>query len=393
MQPNASADAVTDALTLALQDVRMQSVIHCPTQFSASWGLRVSNKGGAPYGIVMDGRAWLEVEGRTAPIALESGDFYVLPHDTPFIVRDAPDSHALPIQTVLERYRRGDDGILRYGGGGATTTAVAGCFYFEDGDTSPLLRALPDLLLVRGARDNTDAWIKPVLSLIACEAGGGRPGAQSVTTRLSEVLFIGAIRAWLANADAHDDAGGTAETCGGNWLRALRDAEIGQALALIHQNPAHGWQVGSLAAAVAMSRSSFAARFAAFVGETPLQYVTRWRVHKAARLLRQSRDSIAFVAAEVGYQSEAAFSKTFRDATGLTPGAYRRLRQTVMQAENQAAVQAEMQAETPPLVLTDAANGTGREPGTITAAQNQKPTRKQTGAFRVGSAREKERAA
>lgn len=302
-----------DALTEALSGVRLRSTIHCPSEFSGSWGLRVANKGGAAFYIVLHGYGWLEVEG-LSPALLEAGDFVILPQDTPHTLKDAPESAAQPLFHLLEQYPRGEDGIWRFGGGGKTTVAIGGCFYFEEAQTSPLLRALPPLIHIRGEQGKAVDWLEPTLQFIASEAQSGRFGAEAVITRLSEVLFVQAVRAYVCQMPEGE----------GNWLRAMSDPQIGQALTLIHQQPERDWKVETLAAEVAMSRSAFAARFTQIVGEPTLHYVTRWRIHKAARLLRQSRVSVAEVACLVGYQSEAAFSRVFKQWTGTAPAAFRR---------------------------------------------------------------------
>lgn len=302
-----------DALTEALNGIRLRSALHCPSELTGTWGLCVQNKGGVPFYIVLHGSSWLEVAD-LEPVRLEAGDFVILPHDSPHTLRDAPDSPAEPLMTLLERHPRDADGVWRFGGGGKTTIAIGGCFYFEEALTSPLLQVLPPLLHIRGNQGEVVTWLEPTLKFIACEAQSDRPGAQAVITHLSDVLFIQAVRAYVCALPEGE----------GNWLRATKDAQIGQALTLIHRNPELPWKVQTLAAEAAMSRSAFAARFSQLVGESPLQYVTRWRIHRAARLLRETRGSVGEVAAQVGYQSEAAFSRVFKQWTGRAPAAYRR---------------------------------------------------------------------
>src|SRR5262249_11345944 len=138
-----------DALTEALNGIRLRSTLHCPSELSGRWGLRIGGEGGAPFSILLHGQCWLEVEG-LEPVRLEAGGFSVLPHDTPHTAKDALDSPTQPLFHLLEQYPPGEDGIWRFGGGGKTTVAIGGCFYFEEAQTSPLLRALPPLLHIRG---------------------------------------------------------------------------------------------------------------------------------------------------------------------------------------------------------------------------------------------------
>lgn len=303
-----------DALTEALNGIRLRSTVHCPSELSGRWGLRIGGEGGAPFALLLQGQAWLEVEG-LEPIQLEAGDFILLPHDTPHTVKNAPDSPTESLERLLKQIPTDEDGIWRYGSGGEKTVAIGGFFYFEEAQTSPLLRALPPLLLVRGEQGKAVKWLETTFQFIACEACSGRPGAQSVITRLSDILFIQAVRAYVSSLPEG----------AGNWLRALNDPQISQALTLIHQQPEQPWKVETLASEVAMSRSAFAARFTHLVGEPTLHYVTRWRIHRAALLLRENKCTVAEVATSVGYQSEAAFSRVFKQWTGHAPAAYRRV--------------------------------------------------------------------
>ena len=149
---------------------------------------------------------------------------------------------------------------------------------------------------------------------MACEAASGRPGARTVVSRLADILFIQIVRGFLSSTPVSHRG----------WLRALNEPQIGAALGLIHQDPRQPWTVAMLASKVGMSRSTFAGRFAELVGEPPLHYVTRWRMQRAASLLREGRATLADIADRVGYESEAAFSKAFKRWVGAAPGAYRR---------------------------------------------------------------------
>ena len=210
-------------------------------------------------------------------------------------------------------------GIFHYGGGGALTTIIGGCFAVEDAEPVRLISALPAVIHVKGDRGTPVQWLEASLHFVASEMAAGQPGAQTVVSRLADILFVHAVRAYLA--ESGQDAKG--------WLRGLLDPQIGHALALIHQRPEAPWTVQSLATAVGMSRSAFASRFSELVEEPPLAYLTRWRMHKASRLLAGGTSGIGEVASRVGYEAEAAFSKAFKRWVGHAPGAYRRRRQDV----------------------------------------------------------------
>jgi AraC-like DNA-binding protein len=159
-------------------------------------------------------------------------------------------------------------------------------------------------------------WLDPILKMLAHEARNPRPGSGVILTRLIDVIVVQTIRTWL---EAQPPGAG-------GWLGALRDRQIGAALEAIHREPRRPWRVSQLACEVGMSRSPFAARFAALVGETPLRYLTRWRLHSATDLLLGTDQPVAEVARLVGYESEAAFSRAFKRAHGRAPLAWRRHR-------------------------------------------------------------------
>jgi transcriptional regulator GlxA family with amidase domain len=177
---------------------------------------------------------------------------------------------------------------------------------------------LPSVLHVRPGAATEDGplgpWLDTFLAATSCEAASARPGANFVLARLTDVLFVHAVRAYLAGAQAP----------GAGWLGALTDPAVGRALALLHRDPARAWTVEGLAREVAMSRSRFAARFTALVGRPPLDYLAEWRMQRARGLLRAGGVSVGEVAGRLGYRSGAAFSHAFRRRLGVPPGAYRR---------------------------------------------------------------------
>lgn len=308
--------ASMDVLTDVLQTVRVSSVCYGRVELSAPWGVEVASSEAASFHVVLRGNCWLEVEGRTDMVPLTSGDLFALPHGHGHVLRDAPDTKARPLHDLIGSCPAEVGGTLRVGdsASGVGSTLVCGAFEFEDRRHNPLLSVLPSLVLIRGEDGRAVQWLEPTLQFMACEAASGRPGARTVISRLADILFIQIVRGFLAS---------TPETRRG-WLRALTEPQIGTALSLIHQNPQHPWTVAALASKVGMSRSTFAGRFAELVGEPPLHYVTRWRMQKAAALLRGGAATLGDIADRVGYESEAAFSKAFKRWVGTAPGAYRK---------------------------------------------------------------------
>ena len=303
-----------DVLTDVLETVRVVAACYGRMEATAPWGIRIRSGEDAKFHVVLEGRAQLLVDGSEEPIQLSAGDIVALPHGHAHSLLDSSTVSAEPLEELLVCRARGDGNVFRVGGGGQSATVVSGRFRFEDRRNNPLLSVLPPVITLRGEMGKSVRWLEPTLKFIACEAASGRPGSQTVIARLADVLFIQIVRGHLASLPAN----------GSGWLSALADSQIGAALGHIHQNPELDWTVQSLASKVAMSRSAFASRFMRLVGEPPLSYVTRWRMQKAAGMLREGKQTLAEVAAQVGYDSEAAFSKAFKRAVGSAPGAYRR---------------------------------------------------------------------
>ena len=306
-----------DVLTDVLETAHLKSGLYGRLELTAPWGLRFE-RAGPHFCVVTRGTCWLEVEGEASPIQLGGGDFVLLPKGSSHAIRDAPSTPALPVEQELgscDRARaEAPGGIVRYGGGGAATTLVAGYFSTDNGGRNLLFDSLPRVVHVKGDAGTTVRWLEANLQFVASEMASGEPGFETIVSRLADILVVQAVRAHLAR-----DGGG----CKG-WLKALIDPQIGRALSLIHEKPEDDWTVESLASKVGMSRSAFAARFAQLVQEPPLTYLTRWRMQKASRLLETSPAGVAEVAKRVGYDAEAAFSKAFKRWIGVAPGAYRR---------------------------------------------------------------------
>ncbi len=307
-----------DVLTDVLNTVRVSAACHGRLEVARPWGIRVGPGEDPKFHVVLEGTCMLAMEG-LAPIELGAGDLVALPHGHAHVLCDSLSTPAQPLEELVKQATHGAGaapcgGALELGGDGERTSLVSGRMAFEDPRNHPVLRVLPPLVLLRATDGNSVHWLENTLRFIACESRSGRPGAETVVNRLADVLFIQIVRGYLASTPT--DARG--------WLRALTDPQIGASLGLIHQEPESDWTVASLAAKVGMSRSTFAGRFTELVGEPPLHYITRWRMQKAASLLREGRATLADIADRVGYESEAAFSKAFKRWIGSAPGAYRR---------------------------------------------------------------------
>jgi AraC-like DNA-binding protein len=305
---------VGDPLGEALHVLRMRGIFYSRCAFSAPWALALpSFPGSMMFHVVTAGRCWLEVEG-TEPRLMQPGDLALVPHGAGHRISSEPGVAAVdlwdaPREELSERYE-----AIRLDGGGAPTALVCGTVAFDHPAARQLVNLLPAVISVESWRSPETEWIGSTLRFMAAEARERRPGGEAVITRLADILVIQAIRAWIEQ-DPAAQAG---------WLRALRDRQIGQALALIHRDPARDWTVASLAEEVAMSRSAFAARFTALVGEPVMHYIARWRMQVAHTWLTESDATLGELALRLGYRSEAAFSRAFKRFLGVAPGAVRR---------------------------------------------------------------------
>lgn len=306
-----------DPLGEALHVLRLSHSFYSRCEFTAPWGLDLpALPGSLMFHIVTAGSPWLEVDG-AEPRQLRPGDLALTPHGEGHRLVSEPGLpgvglFALPRRELSERYE-----ILRIDGGGAATGLVCGMIRFDHPAARHLIAILPRVIVVDHAeaeRSDWSAWVQSTVKVLAAEAAELRPGGETVITRLADVLVIQAIRVWMEGDPA-------AQT---GWLGALRDRQIGRAIALIHRDPARDWSVARLAQEVAMSRSAFAARFTELVGETPMHYVARWRMQTAATWLREDGAVLADLALRLGYRSEAAFSRAFKRIIGVPPGAVRR---------------------------------------------------------------------
>jgi AraC-like DNA-binding protein len=205
--------------------------------------------------------------------------------------------------------------VYELGGGGAERTrVVCGFLGCDERPYNPLLSSLPPVIHLSAAGPGaTTGWLTTLLNIAVAESGSARAGGENVLSRLSELMFVEAIRRYLDGLPP-DRLG---------WLAGVRDPIVGQTLAAIHSQPREAWTVERLARFAGLSRSVFAERFAAMVGQPPMQYLTLWRMQLASRLLRDG-GAVATVADAVGYESEAAFSRAFKKVVGRSPGTWRR---------------------------------------------------------------------
>lgn len=304
-----------DVLSDILAALRLQGTLYFTTEFGRPWGLRVPRlQRVARFHLVVRGTTWVRVVPDDTLLKLETGDLVLIPHGAEHVLADTPDTPCRTVDEVVEAAGFTGAGALVYGEAdeGGPTRLVCGHFAFDEAFDHPFLAQLPSALVVRWNEAVQGSPLEGMFRFITREVQEARPGHDEVVRRLSEVLFVQAVRFW-ADSTEHDRG----------ILAALADRGLGRALAAIHEEPERRWTVESLARKAAMGRTAFSERFRQVVGETPHQYLTQWRIQHARRLLAESRLTLERVAERVGYESAASFSRAFKQAVGSPPGAYR----------------------------------------------------------------------
>jgi AraC-like DNA-binding protein len=304
-----------DVLTDVMEQVRLEGTVYFSAELHAPWGISIVRSHRAPFYAVTRGECELQV-GRRAARRVKAGDFVLLPNAAPHVVRSDRNALVVPFETWLHAHPMDRRGATTHQGPGATARVIGGFFSVDPLRLNPLFGALPALIHLRGGDARVRRLLDPTLRLVEVEIAAGALGAPTVLRRLADVLFIQAVR---LHAEVERGVAG--------WLRGLADPRVGRALMLLHQRYAEPWTLDTLAHEVGASRTLLAVRFRELVGEPPMAYLTRWRITRAANLLHGARLPLARVAEQVGYQSDAVFSKAFRRVTGGSPGAWRRMAQ------------------------------------------------------------------
>lgn len=268
-----------------------------------------------PFHIMLRGSLWAEsTEGDEAPVELREGDIVIYPHGHAHVFVTTLGDRMPP---NIDNYRRCDRPlpiVFRLDESTMWTTRFV-CGYLACNATpfNPLLDALPDRVLARRPPEGNHIEVDLIQAAVE-ETEAQRAGRETVLARLSELLFVRVVRRVIEELPEHS----------ASWLAGLRDPQIGKALQCLHARPAHEWTLEELARESAMSRAAFAGRFSECTGETPMRYLAQWRMQLAARLLEQPGLSIGSIAEQVGYRSEAAFNRAFKNIVGVPPGSWRR---------------------------------------------------------------------
>jgi AraC-like DNA-binding protein len=275
--------------------------------------LSVDSKHVIIFHLITEGRGYARVEGVDRPVPLNAGDIVVFPRGDSHIMGNG--SPVTPMEGASELKRVLSEGLTvsRHGGGGALTKIICGYMTCDPHLSQVFLGGLPPILKVNIRNDESGQWLEQSIRHSVGRADAGRPGVEAVRAKLSEVLFIETLRRYIGLLPPEQTG----------WLAGVRDPEVGRALALLHRKPAYPWTIAALANEVGISRSILAERFRRFLSETPIAYLTRWRLHLGAQMLKSTSSSVAQIAAEVGYESEPSFNRAFKREFSLPPARFR----------------------------------------------------------------------
>ncbi|MBZ6080416.1 AraC family transcriptional regulator [Streptomyces olivaceus] len=275
----------------------------------APWGISVRSRGSARLLLVAEGSCWLGTKSLDEPQLLVAGDCCLVQSNVEFTLQDAPGRALADCESLSETH------IAEHGGDGKRTVILSGRFSFDIAAAGPLFGALPPLLRI-DLDNRAGRSIRATFDMLDAEASEGGGGSALIASRLADVLFVQAMRACCASIG----------TGGVSWLAAMRDPQLSAAMNAMHADLTHPWTVAELARVAGMSRSAFAAAFHARAGETPLSYLTSWRLYRAKTLLRDTPLSIQEIAVRVGYETGTALSRAFTRRECVSPGAWRKER-------------------------------------------------------------------
>jgi AraC-like DNA-binding protein len=310
-KPTALKGVAPDTLSEILRDLRIVGGAYCRSALRSPWGLAIPDQHSAVLHFVAEGGAWLRL-GDDDWTELRAGDMALLPQGTGHALADAPQRALQPACAIYREAAGGRLSQLSASGTGAATLLFSCVVSVAEPALHPLLELMPPSLVV-SVEHAQDRALPALVYTMAEEVAAQRVGAATVLARLADVLIARVIRTWVE----HECPNTT------GWVAAMRDPRLGLALAAIHRDPGRPWSVETLAAIAGSSRSMFSERFTTMVGMSPGRYLARWRMQVAQSLLRSNALTVSEVAARLGYESEAAFSRAFKRVVGVPPSVLR----------------------------------------------------------------------
>jgi AraC family transcriptional regulator, alkane utilization regulator len=322
-----------DILSDVLGVIRISGAVLFHGEFSAPWcvatppahemarRLMPGAKRLILFHIVAEGECWAERDDAPA-VHLAAGDVIVLPYGHAHALADTPGQRPTPIAALLPPPPWSKLPVVKHGGSGTPTRILCGFLHADDAPLHPLLTSLPAMLRVRARTGEPAHRLETIIGYTLEEAKAARPGVACLLTRLVDILFVEILRRHMEELTEEDI----------RPLAGLKDPLVRRTLELLHAEPQRRWTLADLARLAGTSRSVLAERFKALMGCAPMQYVTQWRLQIAAHRLCQPQESMAKVAAQIGYDSEAAFNRAFKRYVGEPPATWRRKRLSGVEA-------------------------------------------------------------
>lgn len=325
----------TDTLSDVLRTVHLRGAVFYDLSFGPEWAAEAPSipeiadavfPGAGhvmEYHLISRGSGWAALLGE-APVRLQAGDIVVFPQGDAHVMPSTPGLRPTRMDPAWVHATRNDpkpialvfSTLNAFAAGAPTAEApnrvACGFLGCDLKPFNPLIAALPRLLHLPA--DDQDPWAVQAMQHAVKASQNRQPGANAVLERLSEMVFVDAVQRHAERLPAQSTG----------WLAGLRDRHVGRALALVHAQPERPWTVDLLASEIALSRSAFCERFVRLVGQAPMHYLAQWRMQVAANLLRQSAAPVASIALDVGYESEAAFTRAFKRQVGEPPATWRR---------------------------------------------------------------------
>lgn len=313
-----------DVLSDVLGAIKLRGALYFHGEFTAPWAARtpasdvISRHFGPDnrvviFHLVTEGRGQAGIEGGPF-VELTPGDIVVFPRGDAHVIGNGAPPVVQDFEPELERILDQGLQLSRAGGGGEVTRFVCGYLSCDQHMSRVLLAGLPPVFKVNVREQGAGQWLESAIAFLVGESHGSPTGSEAVLARLAESLFIETLRRHILSLPAEQTG----------WLAGVRDPQVGKALALLHAAPERRWTLEMLARGAGLSRTLLAERFRHFIGESPMAYLKRWRLQLAARLLRGTSRSVAAIAAQVGYESEASFNRAFGREFGKPPARYRK---------------------------------------------------------------------
>ena len=314
-----------EVLSEVLAAVKLNGALFYNAEFSAPWcahsadantvntHLSPNSQHVIIFHLLTEGRGYAKLEADDRLIPLNAGDIIIVPSGEPHILGNGPPIKPVDRSQVVDQILSQGLKVSRMGGGGELTKFVCGYLSCDPQLSRVFLNGLPPILKVSIRDDPSGEWLEHSIRYSVDNVDATRPGCGAVLAKLSEVLFVETLRLYIADLPLEQTG----------WLAGVRDPEVGKTLALLHRQPAHPWTIASLAKEVGLSRTALAERFRRYIAETPIAYLTRWRLQLGAQMLTSTSSGVAHIGAEVGYESEASFNRAFKREFGLPPARFR----------------------------------------------------------------------